>query len=61
VNAIPSIEKVVIVPYVNENPDITGVPRTMLYADFLAQSNKDALVNPESLDYFERLLPVVGR
>ncbi len=39
--AIPSIEQVVIVPYVNKTTDITDIPNAMVYADFLAQSTKD--------------------
>ncbi len=31
---LPSIEKVVVVPYTQDNPDITKVARAVLYADF---------------------------
>jgi acetoacetyl-CoA synthetase len=44
VNAIPSIENVVIVPYVNGNPNITGIPRAVLYTDLLARSTKDEIL-----------------
>jgi acetoacetyl-CoA synthetase len=35
VEAVPSIEKVVIVPYVSEAPDIAHLPKAVLYRDFL--------------------------
>ena len=44
VDAIPSIENVVIVPYVNGNPDITSIPRAILYKDFLTISSKDEIL-----------------
>jgi acetoacetyl-CoA synthetase len=34
---IPSIEKVVIVPFMNERPDISGIPNGTLWADFLGK------------------------
>ncbi len=34
--SLPSIEKVVVVPYAAENPDISVVPNAVLYADFTA-------------------------
>jgi acetoacetyl-CoA synthetase len=34
---IPSLEKVVVVPYASEEPDITGIPNAILYQDFLAR------------------------
>lgn len=33
--SIPSLEKVVVVPYATENPDVRGVPHAVLYGDFL--------------------------
>jgi acetoacetyl-CoA synthetase len=34
---LPSVEKIVIVPYVTERPDISPVPRAVLYRDFLSK------------------------
>ena len=31
---LPTIEKVVVVPYTEQNPDISGVPNAILYGDF---------------------------
>ncbi len=33
---IPSVEKVVVVPYINPEPDIRNVPKAVLYKDFMA-------------------------
>jgi acetoacetyl-CoA synthetase len=41
VEAVPSLEKVVVVSYVNEKPDISAVPNAVLYGDFLAQGKTD--------------------
>jgi acetoacetyl-CoA synthetase len=38
---IPSIEKVVVVPYIASEPDISGVRDATLYADFLAQGGDE--------------------
>ncbi|MBI3537987.1 MAG: acetoacetate--CoA ligase [Chloroflexi bacterium] len=35
---IPSLDQVVVVPYVSENPDLTAIPRAILYGDFLARA-----------------------
>jgi acetoacetyl-CoA synthetase len=35
VEAVPSIEKVILVSHVNDSPDIGGIPRGVLYGDFL--------------------------
>jgi len=34
---VPSLEKIVIVPYVTEKPDISHVPNSVSYGDFLSQ------------------------
>jgi acetoacetyl-CoA synthetase len=39
VKDIPSIEKVIVVPYVNPNPDISNMPNTFLYEDFLSKDD----------------------
>ena len=40
--ALPSIEKVVVIPYTNDDPDISAIPSAEHYRDFLSQ-----LENPE--------------
>ena len=40
---IPSIEQVIVVPYVVSEPDITGIRDAALYGDFLDQGNGEAL------------------
>ena len=40
VDAVPSIEKVVIVPYVNEHPDVSGIRNAVLYQDFLSKDEE---------------------
>ncbi|MGH8427838.1 MAG: acetoacetate--CoA ligase [Gammaproteobacteria bacterium] len=37
---LPTVEHVVVVPHVNETPDLAGLPRTMHYRDFLGDANK---------------------
>lgn len=44
VESIPSIEKVVVVPYANENPDISAIPRVITYKDFLGQGNTNEML-----------------
>ena len=38
---LPSIEKVIIVPYTDSNPDFGNIPNGVLYEDFLAQEATD--------------------
>lgn len=33
---IPSVEKVVVVPYTDSNPDISGITKAVLFSDFLS-------------------------
>ncbi|MGC9196583.1 MAG: acetoacetate--CoA ligase [Syntrophobacteraceae bacterium] len=33
---VPSLEKIVVVPYVRQNPDIATIPKSVLFSDFLA-------------------------
>jgi acetoacetyl-CoA synthetase len=40
VDAVPSIEKVVVVPYASEKPDIGGIRNAILYQDFLSQTDE---------------------
>ncbi|OAT80663.1 acetoacetate--CoA ligase [Desulfotomaculum copahuensis] len=39
IKEIPSIERVVVVPYTEANPDLAMVPGAVLYADFLAKED----------------------
>lgn len=39
VEKIPSIEKVIVVPYSDPNPDISIVPNSVIYQDFLAKED----------------------
>ncbi|MEM3725733.1 MAG: acetoacetate--CoA ligase [Candidatus Bathyarchaeia archaeon] len=36
VRAMPSLEKVIVVPYMEEKPDISSIPKAALYTDFIA-------------------------
>ena len=47
---LPSIEKVVVVPYTQDNPDITKVARAVLYADFRS-SEADLAIEFEQLPF----------
>ncbi|MBW1699281.1 MAG: acetoacetate--CoA ligase [Deltaproteobacteria bacterium] len=39
---IPTVEKVVVVPYINENPDIRAIPNSVFYEEFKSvESNPD--------------------
>lgn len=40
VEAVPSIEKVVIVPSVSDTPDIAGIPKAVLYEEFLGEETE---------------------
>ncbi|MBS0012955.1 MAG: acetoacetate--CoA ligase [Desulfobacterales bacterium] len=42
---LPSVEQVVVVPYTTENPDISNVPKGVLYADFIAGASDDAEID----------------
>ncbi len=39
IKEIPSIEKVIVVPYVNPKPDISNIPNSILYEDFLSKAD----------------------
>ena len=52
VKEISSIEKVVVVPYTEENPDIDGIPKAVLYPDFKsAKSNLTIEFNELPFDH----------
>ncbi|MBW1722180.1 MAG: acetoacetate--CoA ligase [Deltaproteobacteria bacterium] len=36
---LPSIEKVVVVPYINETPDLSSIPNGVLYKDFISSES----------------------
>lgn len=40
VKSIPSIEKVIVVPYLQDEPNISMVPRSVLYRDFLSSKEE---------------------
>jgi acetoacetyl-CoA synthetase len=40
-HGVPSLEKVVVVPYVGEKPDLTGLPGAALFGDFLAPGEQE--------------------
>jgi acetoacetyl-CoA synthetase len=42
VEAVPSIEKVIVVSYASDSPDITNIPRSVLYKDFLREESEIA-------------------
>ena len=43
VEHIPSIEKIIVIPYVAPEPDLAALPGAVLYEDFLAQSPRQPL------------------
>ncbi|MBU1711578.1 MAG: acetoacetate--CoA ligase [Proteobacteria bacterium] len=47
---LPSIEKVVVVPYTESDPDISGVPRAVHYRDFIS-SKKNLQIQFEQLPF----------
>lgn len=48
VEAVPSIEKVIVVPYTGEQSDTTGIPHAVLYVDFLSN---DENINFEQVSF----------
>ena len=42
---LPSVEKVVVVPYTQKKPDISKVPKSVLYSDFRAKGDVEAEFN----------------
>ena len=44
VESVPSIEKVIVVSYVSERPDISAIPRAILYKDFVAGAKGDEIL-----------------
>jgi acetoacetyl-CoA synthetase len=43
VESVPSIEKVIVIPYVSEKPDISSIPKAIHYKDFLAAGKTDEI------------------
>lgn len=44
---LPSVERVVVVPYLEERPDIGGIPRAILWDEFVATSGDGAAKSPD--------------
>jgi acetoacetyl-CoA synthetase len=38
IKELPSIEKIIVIPYINPNPDISRIPNAVLYDDFISES-----------------------
>ncbi len=51
VEAIPSIEKVVVVPYVQESPDLSSIPKAENWNDFLIQEPEPLTFAPMPFDH----------
>ena len=49
VEAVPSIEKVIIVPYINDSPDIGSIPNAALYGDFVSSEDEELVF--EQVDF----------
>ncbi len=47
---LDSIERVIVVPYTEENPDISGIPHGISYGDFIS-NDKDAVLDFEQLPF----------
>lgn len=41
--AIPSIEKVVVIPYVEKHPDLTGIPKAQIFTEFISTCEEEPL------------------
>jgi len=39
-SGIPSLEKIIVVPYVEEKPDVSRVPNSVLYGDFVSRERR---------------------
>ena len=50
IKELPSIERVVVVPYTEKNPDISGLPHAIYYQDFLS-SESDPEIEFEQLPF----------
>ena len=53
VEAVPSIERVVVVPYISDNPDIGDIPNAVLYTDFISSGNDELVF--EQMDFNDPL------
>ena len=47
---LDSIERVIVVPYTEENPDISGIPRGISYGDFIS-NDENCMLNFEQLPF----------
>ncbi len=43
VDGMPSVETVIVVPYVEESPDISGIPNAVLWSDFVASYSAETI------------------
>jgi acetoacetyl-CoA synthetase len=50
IKELPSIEKVIVVPYTNPNPEIDNIPGAVLYGSFISRT-KNAEINFEQLPF----------
>ncbi|MBW1645512.1 MAG: acetoacetate--CoA ligase, partial [Deltaproteobacteria bacterium] len=50
-NSLPSVEKVVVIPYTEADPDISGVKNSVLFADFLAPEEDDPQIEFAQLPF----------
>lgn len=41
---IPSLEKIIVVPYMEQKPDISGIPNSVLYSDFTSQERQQKIL-----------------
>ncbi|MHA2365900.1 MAG: acetoacetate--CoA ligase [Candidatus Hodarchaeales archaeon] len=44
INGIPSLEKVVVVPYISEQPNIENIPKSIQYDQFLSENNQSEII-----------------
>ncbi len=50
VKELPSLEKIVVIPYVSETPDISSLPHAVMFKDFKDPSAKDIVFEPMDFD-----------
>ncbi|XP_072768048.1 acetoacetyl-coenzyme A synthetase-like [Nerophis lumbriciformis] len=50
IQQLPSVTRLVVVPFAKEDPTLSGVPRATLYRDFLAGPNPDSSPRPLSFE-----------
>ena len=50
VKELPSLEKIVVIPYVSQTPDISKLPHAVMFKDFKDPSAKDIVFEPMNFD-----------